>query len=95
MQTEMKIIGVSLDNNDRLTTHVGIPLIEYMNYFVKAGVFASKAEMIRSALRDKIVQLLKEDALLADFRETKQFNDSQKKEVIVDGHKYTVVKRLE
>jgi len=91
----MKVACFTLDDSVNLASHVGKSLLEYMDYFLAKGIYANKSEFVRAALREKIVKLLEEDALLKDFRETKQFNESQMKEVKLEGITYKIVRRLE
>jgi len=96
LKKNFKIVNFSMGNTDyhNQTFYLQTDLIGYIDEFIKRGVFASKSEFIRAAIREKIIKLLDEDAILTKWREEIEFNKYQDEKVRIQGKEYNVVRRL-
>ena len=95
LKKNFKIVNFSLQgpHAHNQTFYLQADLIPYIDDFVKRGVFASKSEFIRAAIREKIMKLLEEDAILTKWREEIKFNQTQDDKVRIQGKEYNIVRR--
>ena len=94
--SDLKIVSFSLTGptTHNQSAYLQVDLLAYIDDFVKRGVFASKSEFFRVAIREKIIKLLDEDAILTKWREEIEFNKCQDERVRIQGKEYNVVRRL-
>ena len=95
-KSNLKIVNFSIPGpaHHNQTTYLQTDLITYIEDFVQKGIFASKSEFFRVAIREKIIKLLDEDAILTKWRDEIKFNQSQDEKVRIQGKEYNIVQRL-
>jgi len=91
----MGIDCFNIGNNETLSVFFAKTLKQHMLDFIAMGLYASKSEFVRDAVKRKVIKTLKEIEIMKKWEEVREFNNSQNEIVKIGNKTHEIVRRLE